>query len=159
MTANDTTEAIKSLKVGDRCLMKKFVSGAYIPIGVRTVSRLTPTQIILAPEGVYDRYHRIGGVRKYPGKNINVNGACIEREATPEEIEHWDSEKRKKEESIAAAKAERTAYERKRGDLNGIFSESVIVRGSHHAGTWEVEFGPLTEDQVRKLAELVRGAL
>lgn len=147
------------LKPGTQVVMRKSIAGEHKDVGIRVISRLTPTQIILAPEGTYDRYHRCHGTRTFPGKNISGMGlGWIDRVATPDEIEQWGAEKRKKDAAWETLQTKRQAQENKRDDLCSMFSESVAVR-SGVSDTWEVEFGSLTEAQVRRLAELVKGEL
>ena len=150
----DKEDQISNLKPRDQVVMRKFVNGTNIDAGVREVARVTPTQIILAPEGTYDRYHRVGGVRKFPGRSIS-GGASIDRLASQTDIARWEAKKAAKDAILQENENKRKSHESTRNALSVMFDAAVV--NSDFDEKWSVEFHDLSESQVRRLAALVAG--
>lgn len=154
---NRDESRLSDVKVGTHVVMRRFVSGKYVDFGVRIIGRLTPTQIILAPEGTFDKYHRCGGVHRFAGSPIgSATHQWIDRIANTEEIEQWEAKKRADDAERQKVADVRKAHEDAREALRDLFGNSAEVRGGSK-GNWEVEFTDLTESQVRNLAAMVNG--
>jgi hypothetical protein len=115
---------------------------------LKTVAKLTPTQIVLDNGW---RYYRSNGYA------IGRSLYKIIAAATPEECARHDAERAEEKRAEAERRAESEAREAKHIELNDLFGENVHVQSTHtnEAGEWQVCMY-LSEEGVRKLAELTK---
>lgn len=153
-------DQLENVAVGDRV----WVKARHGKDRLGTVSRLTPSQIILESSEAAAKYSRFWRGRKRTtygepdyGNIRAYSDDYLYRRATPEECEAWDREQE-------AAKQENAKYlaecERKnaiRDELSELFGASESI-GIAHDGreqerdVWQVTFFGLTTEQVRQLA-------
>ena len=139
---------LEDIKVGDKVWIGywRYNKDGRIPSrhGLRTVSRLTPTQLSIGENGI--RYHRNTG--KVVGHSSAFDVLSI---ATPEEIAEWEV----RVEANRLAEEERKQREAIRTNIRlrlyNLFPDgSVYIEESGDA--WDVTIKGLQEDQIRELA-------
>lgn len=138
----------KSIKVHDQV----WIMQSGHRMALKTVTRLTPTLIIMGEGGEYDRYKRSNGYawRKY-GRDY------IEKVATPEEIKQWEEKKAAERKIHEEREARETRREAKLKELNTEFSSEQFSIRSHdyQEGRFDIEVYDQDEATTRKIAEAV----
>jgi hypothetical protein len=154
---------LTNIKAGDRVwISAKWGGGEKGEL--KTVKRLTPTQIIL--EGQYEKYNRYQ--RGKPSRcrdeptyyGIGMASGSITCIATKAECEWWDAEQERKRLAQVEAEAKRDADERKKQELNSLLPKKANVDGPYRNtwGEWRVTI-MATETEVQEIAERLRGTL
>lgn len=160
---SEQPEYLKNIKVGDRV----WVGDSSYPRkdGIQTVSRLTNTLVILTRYGCdysteFDRYNRHTG---YQTANLMWK-AHISAVATPREVAAFEAEETKKAAESKTREEAKQALEAKIASLQSNFTDSnyIHVSQSHDSRLnggegFDVRLYALTEVQIVKLAELVKG--
>jgi len=145
------SKALVDIEVGDRVWVG---DGRGRLRKLRTVTRLTPTQIILDDDPKFSRFAR----DKPTFYRIGSGSGYIESVATEAEVKQWEAEQAREAEEREAHRRAREAREAKRQELTTLFaSERAYVHESptNLAGEWYVEiYG--SEDDMRRIAEAVR---
>jgi hypothetical protein len=150
----DRGKVLAKIKVGDSVWM----GDSTFPCkgGIRTVVKLTATQIIVQLNSTYaQRYRREDGYRVGGGSFTDrITGIATEDEiyAFVAKQKADLAEQRRKEDK-------RTAEENKRKTLNGLFEREHVWVGtnefSNEAGTYKVSLECLSERAVRELARIL----
>lgn len=149
---------LAKIKVGDRVFIQE---GWYESRRLKTVTRVTPT-LILVEQGKenWERFRKENGIQM--GRTMmSYHIASI---ATPEQIAAYEAKEAEAERVADQRAAHRQNLENKRKELESKFPDSNYV-GVHQSqdsrcpegDSYEVRLLGLTEAQVRKLAELVKG--
>lgn len=158
------SQTLKNVKVGDRVWVSAAWGGGDKG-AIKTIKRLTPSQIIL--EGGNDKYNRYqrGKPSKYNGHEptyygIGMASGRITGVATTTECARWDAEQEQKRLAAEEAQQKREADEAKEAELRALLPTKGGVDGPYKNtwGEWRVTFYA-TEDEVRRIAEQVRGIL
>lgn len=156
------SRTLKDIKVGDRVWVSAPWGGGDKG-EIKTVRRLTPSQIIL--EGQYEKYNRYqrGKSSRFNGHEptyygIGMASGSLTGIATATECERWDSKQEQKRLAEEQAERKRAAEQAKCRELQALLPTKGGVDGPHSNtwGEWRVSFYA-TEDEVRQLAECVRG--
>lgn len=157
------SRGLENIKVGDRVwISAKWGGGDKGEI--KTIKRLTPTQIIL--EGQYEKYNRYqrGKPSRYNDEptyyGIGMADGSITGIATQAECEKWDAEQERKRLAAESEQARREANEKKCEELRALLPTKAGIDGPNKNtwGEWRVTFYA-TEDEVRRIAERVQGVL
>lgn len=154
---------LESIAVGDRVWITAPYGGGDKG-EIKTVKRLTPTQVIL--EGQYEKYNRYqrGTPSRYTDEptyyGIGMASGRITGIATEAECKRWDAEQDQKRLAADSEQARREANEKKREELRALLPTKAGVDGPNKNtwGEWRVTFYA-TEDEVRRIAERVQGVL
>src|ERR1044071_7643483 len=111
------SRTLKDIKVGDRVWISAQYGGSD-KHEIRTIKRLTPTQIIL--DGQWEKYNRYqrGKSSRYGAHEptyygIGMSSGRITGMATKAECEQWDAEQERNRLAQAEAEAKRAADEQK----------------------------------------------
>jgi hypothetical protein len=155
---------LEAIKVGDRVWISAPYGGEDKG-EIKTVKRLTPTQIILDGQyEQYNRYHR-GKPSRYGSHEptyygIGSSDGRITAIATKAECEQWDAEQERKRLAASEAQVKREADEQKRIVLNSLLPEKASISGPHSNswGEWQISIYA-TEDEVREIAARLHGML
>lgn len=156
---------LKDIKVGDRV----WITNHYQKRVLRTVKKLTPTQIVVENwnGASIERFER-GKPPSYPHLDPSLtyrqiayygfgSSPEITRIATKAECKQWDAEQEQKRIAAEAAEVERKRKESLREELNALFGRrKVSISEAHHQDDvqWQATVY-LTEDGVRRLAVLL----
>jgi hypothetical protein len=117
---------------------------------IQTVLRVTNT--LFVTDGHPTRFRRDTGLQVGGGTSSSRIGGA----ATPEEYEEWRAGQEAARRAREAAKAEADAREALRRELGDLFGANAYVqRGDDEVGGWQVTFH-LSEEGVRRLAELIK---
>jgi DNA replication protein DnaC len=114
---------------------------------IEKVTRLTETQIITGPADRC-RYRRKNGL------GVNSTLYYITGIATKKDIEEYEAAQQQRREESNRRAEEEKQVEAKRKELNALFNERAYLR--KEGDNWIVEFQPMPEAEVRKLAEQVK---
>jgi hypothetical protein len=153
---------LEQLKPGDKVWVG---NGSYSRNrGVQTVARLTNTIVYLLRHGCtqsteFDTYNRQTGRQR---ANLMFRD-YITGLATPEDVAKFEAEKAQEAETRKRNEEAKASADEKRKVLEGLFPDSNYVGVSESHDTrcpkgdcFEVRLLGLTENQVRKLAELAK---
>lgn len=160
--------SLEKIKVGDRVWVSARYGGDERGT-LKTVARLTPTQIILDGIEKYNRYQR-GKPSRYGDKEPQYYGIAgadgrLTFIATTAECEEWDAVKERERLEAEARVSRQQSAEAKRDELTALFSKDPEPnRGTYardatygdrefRAGRYDVTLHSLTEEEVRALAE------
>jgi hypothetical protein len=139
-------KSLSEIEVGDRVWLG---SRERSHIHIRTVRRLTPTQIVL-PSNY--RYYRSSGIA------IGAALFRITEVATSEECQECDEKLKEEERKLEARRIESERLEAERQELNNLFGESAYVERNDYnpdVEEWHVHIF-LSKDSVGKLAEILK---
>ena len=157
---------LNQVKAGDRVWVDEIGKVNGRDRSLRTVVKLTPTQIVVDCPWGRDRTERFqrGKAPRFPHLDrsptyYQIGHAGwytpeIQRIATVAECAQWDVDQETRKLQQEDAAAQRKAREDKRDDLNKLFGASAYVQDAHNntAGEWQVSI--YTDEQgVRQLAE------
>jgi hypothetical protein len=117
---------LENIKVGDKVWVSSSFGGGEKG-EIRTVVRLTPSQIILDGIEKYSRYQR--GKKSRYGDDLNYyaighRGGRITLYATAAECEKWEAQKTRKLAEAEEYKERRQKAEAKRDELSALFPAS-----------------------------------
>ncbi len=154
-------KTLKDIKVGDRVWISARYGGDERGT-LKTVVRLTPTQIILDGIEKYNRYQR-GKPSRYGNHEPSYYGIAgadgrITLIATAEESTKWDAKKERERQDLADRIAKQEQIETKRREMESLFrAEHVYVEHDprNQAGQFVVRIWRKDEDAVRELAAKV----
>lgn len=158
------SRTLEDVKVGDRVWISAKWGGGDKG-AIKTVKRLTPSQIIL--DGTHEKYNRYqrGKPSRFRGEDptyygIGMATGRITGIATSVECEKWDAEQERKRLAAEEAQRGREVDEAKREELRALLPTKGGVDGPFNNtwGEWRVSFYA-TEDEVRRIAERVQGVL
>jgi hypothetical protein len=164
MVTTMSSNSLATIKVGDRVWLSAPWGGGDKG-EIRTVKRLTPSQIIL--DGKHERYNRYqrGKPSRYSNHEptyygIGMASGSITGVATKAECEQWDAEQERKRVAAAKAQAQRDADEHKKNELNALLPAKASVSGPHRNtwGEWQIGIYA-TESEVREVARRLQGML
>jgi hypothetical protein len=154
----ETKASLQTIKVGD----KVWVGDSQFPCkdGIKTVSRLTDTLIIVDKGSEYERFDRLKyGYQKRGGMfKSSITGI-----ATPAEVTAYEKEQARKKAEQDERDRKRAAREAKQKELNALFEGRKLYVVPDHDDdgkpqTWTVHVHNLTESEVRGMASLVAAA-
>jgi len=158
------SRTLKEIKVGDRVWISARYGGGDKG-EIKTVKRLTPTQIIL--DGAYEQYNRYqrGKPSRYNGHEptyygIGMSSGAITGLATKAECKAWDADVAKQREAQEEAKRKRSADEARAVELQALLPAKARISGPSQNtwGEWSVTIYA-TEDEVREIGKRLEGIL
>lgn len=156
----DTTH-ISYMKAGDRVWLG---TNRYGPHEIRTITRVTPTQIVIDWNGngsYLVRFRRDNG-RRIAGGYLAHD---ILRAATPSQCADWDAKQAALEENRRNKEQQEEALETLRLELAALFGENVAIskeqwgKNAERDGKWTIEFHGLDTPTVCALAKQVKGTI
>ena len=143
---------LAGIKVGDRVWTNSGYGDRSRLDAVRTVKRLTATQIILEPGNDFDRYNRFTGYKTSGSYQVPFILAV----ATKAEAARYDAGKAAEQAKRDADKAADESFAAVRDNLRAMFPSlsggSIFVTGNRHKQQFSIEMNDLTRRQVEHIA-------
>lgn len=155
---------LATIKAGDRVWISAPYGGSDKG-EIKTVKRLTPTQIIL--DGKFEQYNRYrrGRPSRYGDHEptyhgIGMSSGRITAVATKAECERWDAEQERKRLAQVEAESKQVADEKKRQELSAMLPPKASVDGPYRNtwGEWRIGIYA-TEAEVVEVARRLQGIL
>jgi hypothetical protein len=139
---------LSKLKVGDVVVTGRIVRGDEASLQIQKVTRITPTQVVLDNS---DRYAIDTGAKVGSRLGLRILGL-----ASQADFDREESERQTQEQSRKAIEADVTHRE----ELAALFSEAlrptVLDSSLNQPGQFNLEFYNVPEEDVRKMAELLK---